>query len=321
MRRAVVTGGGGFIGSNLVDALLGRGSEVLVIDDFSTGRRSNLDRAKDEHGPALRVVETDLCGEHAANEIVGFRPDVIFHLGAQMNVRRSVEEPVFDCVVNVAGTVNILESARKAGTKSVIFASTGGAIYGEQDYFPADEEHPTRAESPYGISKRAAEHYLEYYARTAPMRAVSLRFANVYGPRQNPKGEAGVVAIFAERLIAGTTLKVNGDGGQTRDFVYVGDVVEANLAVSEATEPGYVVYNIGTGRETSVNDIVRAAKLAWRDLGGREDVEVEHGPALAGEQRRSVIDYKKIRTDFGWAPKVGLEEGLRRTIESWIKKK
>lgn len=319
--RVVVTGGGGFIGSNLVDALLERGAQVLVVDDFSTGRRSNLDGARDSHANALHVVEADLCSEHAAKEIAQFRPAKIFHLGAQMNVRRSVEEPVFDCIVNVAGTVNILGAAQLAGAKCVVFASTGGAIYGEQDYFPADERHPTRSESPYGVSKLSAEHYLDYYARKGGLRTVALRFANVYGPRQNPKGEAGVVAIFAERLIAGKDLTIYGNGEQTRDFVYVGDVVDANLRAADGTAPGFHFYNVGTGREVSVNQLAEAAKNAWREMKREDKSAVVYGAALKGEQLRSVIAYTKLRDELGWEPKMPLEAGLVRTLESALRKK
>lgn len=316
--RAVVTGGAGFIGSHVVDALLERGADVLVVDDFSTGRAENL-RAAETSG-RVRVARADICHSDAAAEIVSFKPDVVFHLAAQMNVRRSVAEPSFDAEKNVLGTVNLLESARKAGVHKFIFASTGGAIYGEQEQFPAPEEHRVQAECPYGVSKRCGELYLEFFSRFYNFAGVALRFANVYGPRQNAKGEAGVVAIFSERLLSDEPLTVNGDGNQTRDFIYVGDVVAANLAALAIETPGLTVFNVGRGIETSVNQLVDAMKDSWLELNGgklKRDVVVNYGPALPGEQRRSVIDPGKLQRGLGWKGRMELREGLRLTIESF----
>lgn len=320
--RVVVTGGAGFIGSHVVDAYLARGAEVLVVDDLSTGRRENLEVATKEHPKTLQLSELDICASETKARVKAFAPELIVHLAAQMNVRWSVADPQFDAEKNVLGTVNLLEAAREAGTKAFLLASTGGAIYGEQEYFPADEAHPILPECPYGISKRAGELYLEYYARASKMQTRALRFANVYGPRQNPKGEAGVVAIFCERILSGDPLQVNGDGGQTRDFVFVQDVVDAVLRAGDDAlrhKGGkFSIYNVGHGLETSINELVRVLREAWNDLGGDGDFpQVSHGPALPGEQRRSVISCDKITKELGWTPNVTLREGLRATIQSF----
>ena len=319
--KAVVTGGAGFIGSQIVDALLADGAEVLVVDDFSTGQDSNLESAKAGFADKLQVVKKDICDKSLADDFSTFKPEVIFHTAAQINVRRSVAEPAFDSDKNVSGTVNLLESGRLAGAKRFIFSSTGGAIYGEQEYFPADEVHPNHPESQYGVSKKAAELYLEFYARVHNLTTVSLRYSNVFGPRQNPHGEAGVVAIFTERLLAGESLRVNGDGEQTRDFVYVGDVVSANLKANTKTSAGeFSIYNVGTGVESSVLEIVAALKNVWPEHGTGSELKVEHGPALPGEQKRSVIDSSKLSKEFGWTASVELEEGLVKTVKSFVKK-
>jgi UDP-glucose 4-epimerase len=321
MKRAVVTGGAGFIGSHVADALLGSGAEVLVIDDLSTGRKENLDYARSKWGDKLLLLELSICDERAALAVCKFNPDVVIHLAAQMNVRKSVEAPVFDTQVNVVGTVNMVEAARAAGAKKFVFSSTGGAIYGEQDYFPADEGHPIRPKCPYGVSKRAAELYMDYYAREYKLSCVALRFANVYGPRQNPFGEAGVVAIFANRAYAGQVLRVNGDGNQTRDYVYVVDVVNAVVSAARLQfAPGFDVFNVGTGIECSVNQLVAGFRAAWADIASTAApaaIRVEHGPAMPGEQLRSVIDAGKITRDLGWNVQTTLERGLVKTIPTF----
>ena len=321
MERALVTGGAGFIGSHIVDALLKKSNEVLVIDNLSTGRIENLKEAQAAGGIRLNVLEESITSKKAHKEVMSFRPDTVFHLAAQMNVRLSVKEPAFDAEQNVVGLVNILDAACRCGTKRFIFSSTGGAIYGEQDYFPADEKHPCHAECPYGVSKRAGELYLEYFSRANGISAIALRFGNVYGPRQNPFGEAGVVAIFSCKIIAGEKLRVNGDGEQTRDFIYVDDVVKACLLASEANRKSELrIYNVGTGIESSVNDIVRGLKTAWQEIctdPNKAQVLVEHGPALEGEQRRSVITPSKLETDLGWKYSATLVGGLKHTLESF----
>ncbi|MDZ7373456.1 MAG: SDR family oxidoreductase [candidate division KSB1 bacterium] len=299
--RILVTGGAGFIGSHVVDAYIEQGHEVHVVDNLSTGRRENLHpraifHLLDIRDPAI----TDFVAEG------GF--DVLNHHAAQMDVRRSVEDPVYDAEVNAIGTLRLLEGARRGGVRKVIFASTGGAIYGEQDYFPADEEHPLRPVSPYGVTKLIGEKYLHYYHFVHGLSYVVLRYSNVYGPRQSPHGEAGVIAIFAERLLRNQQPVINGDGLQTRDFVYVGDVVRANLMALEYGPTD--VFNIGTGIETDVNTIF----YKLRELTGSPMPE-KHGPAKAGEQRRSVLDIAKARRVLGWEPQVSLDEGLRKTVE------
>jgi UDP-glucose 4-epimerase len=240
--------------------------------------------------------------------------DLVSHQAAQMDVRRSVSDPMYDASVNIIGVLNILEACVANNVLRVIFASSGGAIYGEQDYFPADEEHPTRPIAPYGVAKLSTEHYLFYYQAVHGLQSVSLRYANVFGPRQNPKGEAGVVAIFVTKMLATEQPVVNGDGKQTRDYVYVGDVVEANRAALRWQ--GSSVFNVGTGTETDVNTLFQYLKRSTRS-----DCREQHGPAKKGEQLRSVLDARKIQSTLGWKPRVPLEEGLERTVESFRKSK
>ncbi len=299
--KILVTGGAGFIGSNIVDALVENGHDVVVVDNLYMGRLKNLN-------PKAKFYLLDLQAAEISKLFALEKFDVVYHEAAQMDVRRSVENPVFDASVNVLGTLNILQNAVQTGVKKVIFASTGGAVYGEQDYFPADEEHPTRPVSPYGITKLTVEKYLFFYKLTYGLEHVILRYANVYGPRQNPFGEAGVVAIFIEKMLTGGQPIINGDGKQTRDFVYVGDVVRANLLALEY--PGSNTFNVGTGKETDVNTIFRELnKIIGQNL------PEKHGPAKEGEQQRSVIDYSKIKNVLGWKPEITLEEGLRKTVD------
>jgi UDP-glucose 4-epimerase len=297
-----VTGGAGFIGSHLVDAFLDAGHRVAVLDDLSTGNRDNLAAGAEFH-------KVDIRSEAAAKVVEG--ADVLVHQAAQMNVRRSVDDPVFDAEVNILGTLNLLEAARRGGVEQVLFASTGGAIYGEQDTFPATENHPCRPVSPYGVAKLACERYLYFHHVSYGLNVTCLRYANVYGPRQNPLGEAGVVAIFAERLLAGQTPKINGDGLQTRDYIYVGDVVRANLAA--LGRPGFHTYNVGTGIETNVVDLYHQLRTA---LGATQDAE--HGPGKPGEQRRSVIDPSALRQELGVPDPVTFGEGLAETA-AWFR--
>ncbi|MCC6220756.1 MAG: NAD-dependent epimerase/dehydratase family protein [Deltaproteobacteria bacterium] len=317
--RSVVTGGAGFIGSHIVDALLEIGHEVLVIDNFSTGRQENLSSASSQHKSALTICNADIASSTAAQEIIGFKPDNVFHQAAQMNVRYSVENPQFDATVNVAGMVNVLDASVRVGVKHFVFSSTGGAIYGEQESFPAAEDHRIRPECPYGVGKRAGELYLEYFSRAHGFAGISLRYANVYGPRQNAKGEAGVIAIFIERLLRGEVMVINGDGEQTRDFVNVFDVVKANLrAIEKKLGKGFYVYNVGTGVETSINSIA----LAIRDLGVKsgfdsKSIELRHGPALLGEQRRSVVNIGKISRELDWTVTYSVSQGLSQTFDAF----
>jgi UDP-glucose 4-epimerase len=299
-----ITGGAGFIGSHLADAFLAEGRRVLIIDDLSGGRRENV-----PEGAELHVL--DIRSPEAADLVRDSGASILVHEAAQMDVRRSVADPVFDADVNILGGLKLLEAARQGSVRQVIFASTGGAIYGEQDFFPATEDHPARPVSPYGVSKLAFERYLFYYHVTYGFDVACLRYANVYGERQNPHGEAGVVAIFLNRLLAGQAPTINGEGKQTRDYVHVSDVVRANLAV--VGKPGFLTYNVGTGIETSVVELYEEIRRA---LGS--DLQALHGPAKPGEQLRSVIDATRLRRDLGLPGPLPLREGIERTA-AWFK--
>src|SRR5262245_49233418 len=299
--KIVVTGGAGFIASHIVDAYLERGHEVHIFDDFSTGQRANVN-------PRATLHIVDIADAKAAELIAQIQPDAMSHHAAQMDVRHSVADPTFDARVNIIGFINLLEACINAGVKKVLFASSGGAVYGEQDVFPAPESHATQPASPYGVSKRTGELYLSYYRQAYGLPYIALRYANVYGPRQSPHGEAGVVAIFAASLCAGKTPVINGDGKQTRDYVYVGDVVAANLAALESDYVGAI--NIGTGVET---DVVAIFQHLCQALGCQ--ATARHGPAKAGEQRRSCLDNQHAGKVLGWQPKVVLADGLRRTAD------
>jgi len=308
--RSLVTGGAGFIGSNLVDALLARGDEVLVVDDLSTGRRSNLESAL---AAGAELVELDIRdGEGLGRLAAEKRPDRVFHLAAQIDVRKSLTDPFFDAAVNVGGTANVLDAARAGECGRVVFVSTGGAIYGEGEgqQLPLSEDAPIAPLAAYGQSKFAAEGYLALYERLYGLSGISLRLGNVYGPRQDPLGEAGVIAIFCGVLREGGQPTVFGDGSQTRDYIYVGDVVAAALAAAESEVTGPI--NIGTGRETSVLDLVEAL----RTLGGRDNFEAELAPERPGEVQRITLDAGRAERELGWRPETGLEEGLRLTLDS-----
>ncbi len=300
--RALVTGGAGFIGSTLVDALLAGGHEVTVVDDLSRGRREQV-------APAARLEVLDVAAEALATAVAAARPEVAFHQAAQIDVRRSLREPLFDTRVNVDGTVNLLQACVGAGVRRVVFASSGGAIYGDTEHIPTPESHEPAPASLYGAAKQAGEVYGNLYARLYGLEFVALRYANVYGPRQDPQGEAGVVAIFAERMLRGEVPVVNGDGLQTRDYVYVDDVVAANLLAATTDAPG--TYNIGTGIET---DVVALHRLIAAGA-GRGDDRPQHGPGKPGEQRRSCLDTSLAAARLGWRPAVGLGDGLNRTVD------
>jgi UDP-glucose 4-epimerase len=305
--RTLVTGGAGFIGSNLVDALLARGDEVTVVDDISTGRRENLTGAI-ERGAEL--VEADIRDAQANLDLFArVRPEVVFHLAAQIDVRHSVADPVADARINVEGTINVLNAAQETGVRRFVNTSTGGAIYGEGQILPAPEDHPVAPLAPYGLSKFCAENYCSLFQRLHGLSTVSLRYGNVYGPRQDPLGEAGVIAIFCGKLLDGGRPTVYGDGRQTRDYDFVGDVVAANLAAAESGGPG--PYNIGTGRETSVLELVDTLS----EIAGRP-FEPEFAPERPGEVRRIAIDPARAREELGWEARVGLREGLERTLDS-----
>ncbi len=302
----LVTGGAGFIASHIVDAYVQLGHDVTILDNLSTGRKKNLN-------PRAKFVHQDVRDGDGMKDLFARQKfDVVNHHAAQMDVRRSVADPVFDASVNILGVLTLLEECVKGGVSKVIFASSGGAIYGEQDYFPADEKHPTRPISPYGVAKLATEQYLFYYKAVYGLDSVNLRYANIYGPRQNPEGEAGVVAIFTSRMLSGASAIINGDGKQTRDYVFVGDVVRANVLA--LGYKGSNVFNVGTGKESDVNTLFHIIRAATAS-----PCEEKHGPAKKGEQLRSVLDNRKIASVLGWHPTVTLEEGLARTVDFFKK--
>jgi UDP-glucose 4-epimerase len=300
--KILVTGGAGFIGSHVVDAFVAAGHQVAVLDDLSTGKRARVNRA-------ARLHVMDLRNDGLVRVFESERPEVVAHLAAQAAVSRSVSNPALDASVNILGSLNVLDCCRRFDVGRVIYASSGGAGYGDTVVLPTPEDHPTHPASPYGITKVAVEMYLRAWAPLFSIKGISLRYANVYGPRQDPDGEAGVVAIFCHRLLTGQAPIINGDGEQTRDYVYVEDVAAANLRALEHPEVVGCV-NIGTGIETSVNELYRSLALV-ADLA----TMAEHGPALPGEQRRSCLDPALARRCLGWEPRVPLRDGLARTLE------
>jgi UDP-glucose 4-epimerase len=305
--QALVTGGAGFIGSNLVDALVERGDQVTVLDSITTGHHHNLETAL---GGGAELVELDIREDRALIDLFErVRPEVVFHMAAQIDVRKSAADPAYDARVNVEGTINMLEAARQTEVRRVVNTSTGGAIYGEGRIIPAPEDHPVAPEAPYGQSKFAAEGYCELFHRLHGMSTVSLRYGNVYGPRQDPLGEAGVIAIFCGKLLDGGRPTVFGDGLQTRDYVYVKDVVAANLLAADSSAGG--AFNIGLGQERSVLDVVQA--LAPH---GPNGFEPEFAPERPGEVRHIAIDPTRAEAELGWRAQVGLEDGIERTLAS-----
>lgn len=304
--RVLVTGGAGFVGSHVVDRLAADGHTVAIVDNLSSGRREFVNPAAELHVCDIRSLRIDQV-------LAASRPDALVHLAAQPAVARSVADPLLDASVNILGTLSVLRACERAGVADVVYISTGGAAYGDTDVLPTPEGHPTRGTSPYGVSKLAAESYLQCWAGLTGARVISLRLANIYGPRQSPLGEAGVVAIFAHRLLRGERCVVNGDGEQTRDYVYVEDVADAVArAVAQRSAGGPI--NVGTGVETSVNELYR--RLA-RAAGVRK--EPQYGPAKPGEQRRSVLDPGRAKAVLGWTPTTPLDQGLQKTLESFRK--
>jgi UDP-glucose 4-epimerase len=299
--KVLVTGGAGFIGSNLAGRLVEDGHQVVVIDDLSSGKRANVPGS-------ANLYQMDVEGRWIDRVIEREKPAAVCHLAAQVSVRRSVEDPLFDARVNIIGSLGLVEACRRHGVGRFLFASTGGAIYGEADIVPTDEDYPAAPLSPYGASKLSVEHYLHLFHELDGFSALALRLANVYGPRQDPHGEAGVVAIFSRALLGGDTPTINGDGTQTRDYVYVGDVVEAFVAALAGDACGRL--NVGTGRETDVNTLFEMISSA----AGRSE-EARHGPAKPGEQRRSCLDATRAKKVLGWQPMTSLEDGIARTVE------
>ena len=299
--RILVTGGAGFIGSHVTDAFIAAGHEVAVIDDLSTGSRANLN-------PVAQFFQADIRAPGIEDIVTTLQPEVLCHHAAQLDLRRSVDDPCFDAEINLIGFLRVIESARKQGLKKVLFASSGGAIYGEQENFPATEKHATKPLSPYGIAKLATEHYLEFYRSTYGLPYIALRYSNVYGPRQNADGEAGVVAVFSDALLRDAPARIFGDGEQTRDYVFVGDIVSANEKALASDYCGPL--NLGTGVETSVNQL-------YQELCRLVGVAPQAGSVTAplGEQRRSCLDFSRARSILGWQPEHELGAGLKETVE------
>lgn len=312
--RAVVTGGAGFIASNVVDALVEAGGEVLVVDDLSHGSRSNLEHALER---GVQLVELDIRDAARVEEIFRwFRPELVFHLAAQIDVRVSMDEPARDASVNVLGSINVFTAAHASGVRRVVHTSTGGAIYGETDVVPTPEAVPPDPVSAYGLSKLSVEHYARWFRRRRGLDVVTLRYGNVYGPRQDPRGDAGVIAIFCDRVLAGRRPTIYGDGRQTRDYVFVIDIIAANLAAARAGELVHDVYNVGTGIEISVLELARSVAVA----AGVDPAEFapEFAPVRPGELDRSCLDVTRARRELGLPPPISLADGLARTLE-WVR--
>ena len=303
--KILITGGAGFIGSHVADLLIENGFDVCIIDNLSSGKLENINTK-------ARFYKCDVRDGEIFKIIEDEKPQIVIHNAAQLSVRNSVEDPANDASINILGGLNLLEACRKLKVEKVIFASSGGVVYGEQQYFPADENHPTKPISPYGVAKLSFEKYLFYYNYTFGLKYTALRYANIYGPRQDPYGEAGVVAIFSSKLLAGGQPVINGDGKQTRDYVYVKDVAAANLAAIQNDFTGEI--NIGTGIETDVNNIFNILKK----VAGQKELKEVHAPAKEGEQRRSVLSYKRAQEVLGWEPKMELKIGLAETY-NWFK--
>ena len=298
--KILVTGGAGFIASQIADAYIAEGHKVFILDDLSTGFEKNVNTK-------AVFIKKDIIDPSLSKLFEKEKFDVVNHHAAQMDVRKSVADPSFDAATNILGTINLLQNCVKTDVKKFMFASTGGAVYGEQTYFPADENHPTSPLSPYGISKLAVEKYLFFYYAQHKLKYTILRYANIYGPRQNAMGEAGVVAIFSTKLLKGEQPVINGNGEQTRDYVFVGDVVKANLLT--LNENSCNTYNIGTGIETNVNDLYKTLN---KIIGNGQ--QEKHGPAAPGEQMRSVITSDKIFNKFNWRPTTNINDGLIQTV-------
>ncbi len=298
--KILVTGGAGFIGSNVVDAYVQAGHEVVVVDDLSSGNRANLN-------PAAAFYQVDIRSEQLLEVMGKERPEVVNHHAAQIDVRRSVADPRYDASINVDGSIALLEACRKTGVRKVIYISSGGAMYGEPEYLPCDENHPVKPLSPYGATKHTIEHYVYMYRENFGISYTVLRYPNVYGPRQDPFGEAGVIAIFTERMLKGEPVTINGTGEQERDFIYVGDCVSANLLSLEGGDGRE--YNLGWGIPVTVNQVFDSLKQA---TGYRPDAN--YGPAKTGETFRIYLDTARIRKELGWEPRVPLDEGIARTV-------
>jgi UDP-glucose 4-epimerase len=304
MSKILVTGGAGFIGSHIIDQLIDNGHEVVIIDNLSTGKKENINKK-------AKFIKIDIGDPKIKNIFKKEKFDYVFHLAAQIDVRKSVEDPIADAKTNILGSLNILENCKNFSVKKVIFSSTGGAIYGDAEIIPTPETYPEKPISPYGICKLSVEKYLYYYHQIFGLNYIALRYGNVYGPWQNSKGEAGVVAIFLDKILSGKQPVINGDGKQARDYVYVDDVVRANMLALESEEIG--TYNVGTGIETDVNKLFSVLNNNFSNK-----IKEVHGEAKMGEQARSCLSFELIKKDLGWEPEVGLEEGIGKTV-LWFK--
>lgn len=303
--KILVTGGAGFIGSHLVDALIAKGHGVVVVDDLSSGNKKNIN-------PRAKFYKYDIRDERLARIFQKYIITHVFHTAAQINLRESIKDPLFDARINILGALNLLENCGRYGIKKFIFSSTGGAIYGDAKTVPTPETYCAQPISPYGVAKQTVENYLHYYHTVWGLDYIALRYANVYGPRQNSQSEAGVIAIFCDQLLQGKQSQINGDGKQTRDFVYVSDVVAANLLALKSKISG--VYNVGTGVETNVNELY---KMIAENIVAKPG-KANHAEAIKGEQRRSCLNNKKIRKDLGWQPKMSVAKGIKLTV-NWFK--
>lgn len=300
MEKCLITGGAGFIASHLADKLIELGHAVVIVDNFSTGLKKNVNQA-------AVFYELDIEDKKLSQIFEKEKPDIVFHYAAQIDVRKSVENPIESAKTNILGSLNVLENCKIYGVKKIVFASTGGAIYGEVDVIPTPEDYPQHPVSPYGIEKLIVERYLNFYKKEYNLDYLILRFANVYGPRQNSKGEAGVIAIFCDKMLRGEQPFINGSGGQTRDFVFVDDVVRANILGIEKDKIG--IFNVGTAKETDINTIFDSLV----NLFGLK-ITKKYAPQKPGEQKRSCLDFKKIKSEFGWEPKCDINSGLRKTL-------
>ncbi|MCL5073834.1 MAG: NAD-dependent epimerase/dehydratase family protein, partial [Actinobacteria bacterium] len=289
--KVLITGGAGFIGSNVADRLIGEKYEVVIVDNLTTGKIENLNEK-------VKFYEYDIREKGLIDIFEKEKPDYVIHNAAQLSVRISVEEPLFDAEVNVLGGLNVFNCSKETAVKKVIFASSGGTVYGEQEYFPADENHPLSPISPYGVAKLTSEKYLNYFYKSFGMQYLALRYANIYGPRQDPLGEAGVVAIFSKKMIEGENPIINGDGNQTRDYVFIDDAVEASIRAIQSNYTGCI--NIGTAQETTVNKLFQILKKISKN----NNIKQIHGAAKQGEQLRSSLDFKKAKEILAWEPKV-----------------
>jgi UDP-glucose 4-epimerase len=299
MAKILVTGGAGFIGSNVADRFIELGHRVVIVDDLSTGFKRNLN-------PQAKFYQIDIRSKEVEKIFKKEKPEILCHHAAQVDLRRSLVDPIADAEINILGSLNLLYLSSKYKVRKIIFASTAG-VYGEQNYFPADENHPQRPVSPYGMGKLVIERYLSFYKERYGIDYVTLRYSNVFGPRQRPKGEAGVVAVFCERLLNREKAVINGDGRQTRDFVYVSDVVESNALALDYPESD--IFNIATGKETDINALFRLIKKE----ASSSQKEIR-GPAMVEEQKRSCLDISKVKKLLGWEPEYSLEEGIKKTI-------